>query len=85
MTPPRICPPPPDCPLYEQRLAYGADEPLRRAVLSERPRRSLGSLVWEDFNRQHKRPEAPPTRPSLPPSPDPVTLPSFGTVKGADR
>jgi hypothetical protein len=46
MTPPRVCPPPPDCPLYEQRLSYQVDEPLRRAVLIERKRASsLASVI----------------------------------------
>lgn len=44
---PRICPPPPDCPLYKQRLPYADDEPLRRAVLAElhRSRSSLPALI----------------------------------------
>ena len=36
---------PPDCPLYEQRLAYGPDEPLRRAILMERHGPDLAALV----------------------------------------
>ena len=89
MTPPRICPPPPphpeDCPLFAQRLDYGQDEPLRRAVLSERPRPNLGELVWADFNRQHRRPEseAPPTRPTLPVAADSLPLRFSSHLKGA--
>jgi hypothetical protein len=97
MSPPRICPPPPqspDCPLYAQRLDYGADEPLRRAVLMERykARPGLGELVWADFNRQHQRAEAvrpnppgtpPPTRPTLPPTPQPLPILDHLKQKGA--
>lgn len=97
MTPPRICPPPPDCPLYAQRLDYGADEPLRRAILMERSRPSLGALVWADFNRQRERaagvrrgierpvPGAPPTRPTLPPAAEPLPLPIASHLKGANH
>lgn len=47
---PLICPAPPgtvqpDCPLYEQRLAYGPDEPLRRAVLTDRSGADLAALI----------------------------------------
>ncbi len=90
MTPPRVCPPPPDCPLYAQRLDYGVDEPLRRAVLMERPKRTLAELVWADMNRQYRRPEgeAPPTRPTpprpgLPVTPEPIPLPLSTHLKGA--
>ncbi|HET7060275.1 MAG TPA: hypothetical protein VFH99_03115 [Candidatus Saccharimonadales bacterium] len=90
--PPRICPSPPepDCPLYAQRLGYSVDEPLRRAILMERPRSSLGSLVWADFNRQRERPVAPPTRPAPPrpalpeaPEPEPLPVQDHLTQKGA--
>ena len=66
--PPRICPPPPDCPLYTQRVDYTQDEPLRRALLMERRKsNALASLVWADFNRDYQRPApSPPTRPALP-------------------
>jgi len=44
--PPLTCPPPRDCPLYAQRLAYGQDESLRRAVLSEHGRSpDLAALI----------------------------------------
>jgi len=67
MTPPQICPPPPDCPLYAQRVDYGPDEPLRRAILTEKKRPGLGELVWADMNRAYQRPICPlPTRPSPP-------------------
>jgi hypothetical protein len=100
---PRVCPSPnhhppwhdPDCPLYAQRLDYGQDEPLRRAILTERHRLSLGSLVWADLNRQCQRaasaaanwpsqptPATPPTRPVLPPA-KAEPLPIFDLVKGA--
>lgn len=87
MTPPQICPPPPDCPLYAQRLDYGSDEPLRRAILREKKRPSLGELVWADFNRAYQRPTSPPpTRPSpprsaLPPAPLPLGVPTLDHVK----
>lgn len=76
---PTICPQPPhpeDCPLYDRRLAYGSDEPLRRAILTEKPRPSLGQMVWADFQRECRRPSSPgPTRPALPPPPEPTPLP----------
>jgi hypothetical protein len=76
---PRICPPPPqpDCPLYAQRLPYGIDEPLRRAILRERNRpRSMAALVWADLNRQ--RPPTPPLElPVLPPGPPRRQQPSL--------
>lgn len=43
--PPQVCPPPPDCPLYEQRVSYGFDEPLRRAILTERTGPDLAALI----------------------------------------
>lgn len=79
MTPPRICPQPPDCPLHGQRLAYAEDEPLRRAILRERNRaRDLASLVWADFNRGRKRAAQPVLLP-----PDPVFIPNLSDLKGA--
>jgi len=74
--PPLVCPEPPDCPLYTQRLDYGADEPLRRAVLMERHTGSnLAELV---------RAEALSSRRSvavLPPAPEPVSLGVFDHLK----
>jgi hypothetical protein len=44
--PPRVCPTPPDCPLYDQRMPYSGDEPLRRAILAERQTHpNLAALV----------------------------------------
>ncbi len=90
MTPPRICPTPPDCPLYTRRLDYGVDEPLRRAVLSEQRRPSMAELVWTDFNRQYRRPEGSslptrpePQRPMLPVAADPLPLPISDFQKGS--
>jgi hypothetical protein len=90
MTPPRVCPQPPDCGLFDQRLTYTQDEPLRRAVLRERRKsNALASKVWEDFNRQRGRTEAArpgPTRPSLPPPPGPVVRPGvLHSQKGAKQ
>jgi hypothetical protein len=82
----KVCPPPPDCPLYNQRLEYGPDEPLRRAILTERPRPSLGALVWADFNRQYRRPgsdRAQPQTAALPPAVEQPHLPIFEQTKGA--
>jgi hypothetical protein len=47
MTPPRVCPAPEraDCPLYEQRLGYSPDEPLRRAILMERTVPDMAAFV----------------------------------------
>ncbi|MGE5281081.1 MAG: hypothetical protein ACM3N0_01935 [Chloroflexota bacterium] len=83
MSPPRICPPPPDCPLYEQRLGYGPDEPLRRAILTERAVPGLTALiraeapaalpVEPDEAKPLPPPLALPTRPALP-APEPVPL-----------
>ena len=87
---PRICPPPPDCPLYAQRLDYGTDEPLRRAVLMEHRRvHSLAALVWADFNRACQRPPEPsptrpvPPRPALPAAPEPLPIFDHLKQKGA--
>ena len=82
---PQICPPPPDCPLYDQRLAYGSDEPLRRAILREQNKpRTMAALVWADLNRQHQRPQATQV-PALPPTPEPLPLPISTLVKGASN
>lgn len=95
MTPPKVCPHPGpwrpgiDCPLYAQRLDYRADEPLRRAILTERARPSFGSLVWADFNREYRRPATSPAtcpaspRPVLPPAPEPVPILDHLKQKGA--
>lgn len=70
--PPRICPPPPDCPLYSQRLDYGADEPLRRAVLAERrPGSRLANLVLAEAQAV-RLPIA-----ALPASSEPEPMPIF--------
>lgn len=62
MTPPRVCPQPPDCPLYDRRLAYAEDESLRRAVLMERRRPGLADLLRDDVK-------------TLPVAPHPAALP----------
>lgn len=102
--PPLVCPSPPpyqpnvgqDCPLYAQRLDYGTDEPLRRAILTERSRPNLGALVWADLNRQAQRtprpqqeadwpqpgPSQPPTRPTLPPAAVLPPLPVLDQARG---
>lgn len=67
--PPLICPQPPDCPLYNQRLDYGADEPLRRAVLREKRRPALADLIRAEATAKGK------AAPALPPAPKPVPLP----------
>jgi hypothetical protein len=70
MSPPQICPPPPDCPLYAQRLGYEVDEPLRRAILTARPMRpDLAALVRAEALRTSK------ARPALPAPSEPVVLP----------
>lgn len=75
--PPLTCPPPSDCPLYDQRLDYGQDEPLRRAILMERGRvPNLVALI---------RAEAATGRPLAalpPPAPVPVSLPILDHLKG---
>jgi hypothetical protein len=76
MTPPLVCPPPPSCPLYAQRLDYGADEPLRRAILAQR--RTAPSLA--DLVRQEGAPSSSPP-PALPPGPAPTPEPVFETIK----
>lgn len=74
---PRICPPPPDCPLYAQRLSYAEDEPLRRAVLSElhRHRQDLPQLIRAEAAKAAPAP-APLPQPELQP------LPISGSQKG---
>ncbi|HEX7245083.1 MAG TPA: hypothetical protein VF245_05905 [Solirubrobacterales bacterium] len=74
--PPLVCPPPPDCPLYDQRLNYGSDEPLRRAILTERhsgPR--LADLVRAEIATAGR------PVPTLPPAPKPEPLPIFDHLK----
>lgn len=76
MPPPQVCPPPPDCPLYAQRLDYGVDEPLRRAILTERQSRpDLAAFVRAE-SLTHRRPSA-----ALPPTPKPVRLPISDQLK----
>lgn len=71
--PPLTCPPPPqvpepgDCPLYQQRLTYGFDEPLRRAILTERPRPDLAALIRAEAKFSARCPIA-----ALPPASEPV-------------
>jgi hypothetical protein len=73
---PLVCPPPPDCPLYDQRLDYGSDEPLRRAVLMEHGSRpDLAALIRAEA-KASRRPVA-----ALPPAPEPMPLPIFGHLK----
>ena len=69
MSPPRICPQPPDCPLYAQRLDYAQDEPLRRAILMERTVPDLGALLRGEALRVC-RPQA-----ALPPASQPLPAP----------
>lgn len=77
--PPLTCPPPPepaDCPLYEQRLDYGQDEPLRRAVLMERRKLpSLANLVRAEALVSRG------TVPALPPASGPESLPILDHLK----
>lgn|GEM_PF-4257245 len=74
--PPLICPQPPDCPLYAQRVDYGQDEPLRRAVLMERRTSpDLAELVRAEALTKGR------TVPALLPAPTPVPLPIFLNVK----
>jgi hypothetical protein len=81
MTPPRVCPQPPDCPLYEQRLAYGQDEPLRRAVLMERRRMpDLTALIRTEAASSACRPIA-----ALPPAPEPSSLSILDYLKESKR
>lgn len=61
---PEVCPPPPDCPLYAERLTYAQDEPLRRAVLMERRKSTdLGELIHAEAARSASVPSA-----ALPPA-----------------
>lgn len=80
---PRICPPPPDCPLYEQRVSYGTDEQLRRAVLRDgNRRRDMAALVSDDIHSVPPAPTSPPTRPGLP-APEALGVPFINSEKGA--
>ena len=73
VNPPTVCPPPPDCPLYAQRVDYGTDESLRRAVLMERRKGSdLAALVHAEAAVEPTRPA-----PTLPPAPVPVGVPNL--------
>lgn len=74
---PLTCPPPPDCPLYGQRLDYGADEPLRRAVLADKGRRKpdLADLIRAEAAAKGS------AVPALPPAPEPDPLPIINHVK----
>jgi hypothetical protein len=78
MTPPRICPPQRDCPLYAERLPYGEDEPLRRAILMER-RGGLTALVRAEALTSAPPPVALPQASELP------TLPVFDSQKGVSQ
>jgi hypothetical protein len=79
MTPPRVCPRPPDCPLYDQRV-YSPDEALRRAILMERRSHiDLAALVRAEALRV-RRPVA-----ALPPASEPVPLPISSHLKGVQR
>jgi hypothetical protein len=68
MTPPLICPPPgspdPDCPLYEQRVAFSPGEALRRAILTERLNApDLAALIRAEHQQSHSLQAAlPPAR-----------------------
>lgn len=91
MTPPLVCPGPSvpdprhDCPLYAQRLdGHGADEPLRRAVLTERQPSDLAALVRAEAARPEPPAPAPsPTRPALPPPSELPTILDHLKQKGA--
>ena len=73
---PVVCPPPPDCPLYDQRLDYGSDEPLRRAILMERrPAGNLADLIRAEAGAA-RRPVA-----ALPPASEPESLPILDYLK----
>jgi hypothetical protein len=72
------CPSPPqatDCPLYAQRLDYGADEPLRRAILTERRRPDLADLIRAEALTKGR------AVPALPPASEPDPLPIIDHVK----
>lgn len=66
--PPRVCPPPPDCGLYQQRVAYSPDETLRRAILTENRSTApdLAALIHAESG-ETDRPQ-----PALPPAPEPT-------------
>lgn len=75
--PPLICPPPPDCPLYDQRLSYSQDETLCRAILTERRTTpDLAGLIRAE-RRQSDPPQA-----ALPPAPMPMPSPILNRLKG---
>jgi hypothetical protein len=83
--PPLVCPPPktvsaaPDCPLYEDRLPYSADEPLRRAILMERPGPDLADLI-----RAEPVPASEPAASSPPaalPAPEPMPSPILDQLR----
>lgn len=78
--PPRVCPPPPDCALHAQRLSYGQDEPLRRAILTERRTTpKLADLIRAE-RLQADSPQA-----ALPPASEPMPLPILDQLKGEYR
>jgi hypothetical protein len=71
--PPLTCPPPestePDCPLYEQRVAFAPGKTLRRAILTER--RQVPDLTALIRAEQQPLDSA---QAALPPGQDPAVL-----------
>lgn len=76
MAPPLVCPPPPDCPLHDRRVNYGVDEPLRRAVLTERRRPGLTDLIHAEALTNNNGGKDRPARPV----PKELPLPSLITA-----
>lgn len=76
MTPPRVCPPPEDCQLYDRRLEHqGSAAALRRAILRDQSRAgpSLADLIRQDaLNQTAERTDA---RQSGAPLPAPEPMP----------
>lgn len=86
--PPLVCPSPPDCPLYDQRVSYGTDEPLRRAVLTERRRSGLADLIRAEASAVNGTDPRPRPKPKGLPAPSPIDdLPNLDHLneKGANR
>jgi hypothetical protein len=92
--PPLTCPSPepPDCGLYQQR-AVSPDEKLRRLIVNERGRHTgLADLIRAEavqanpaIQANPRAPQPQPTRPALPPAPEPVLLPINDRSKGRTR
>jgi hypothetical protein len=78
-----VCPRPgphnsgPDCPLWDARERIA----LQRSIETDGATRpSMGALVWADFNRSYRRPEASPTRP-IPVTTDSLVRPTDPSVQ----